>query len=157
MAHFAKIGIDNIVTNVVCFDDAYTSTEGGIEKESLGLAWLQEQFGHETWIQCSYYTKANTHMNGGTPLRANYPDVGWYYDSTNDIFHPPRPADIDGDAMNSWILNTTTGVWEPPVAKPSNEPTEEERLAASGNDLMWLWDESAYQADNTKGWVLRTL
>ena len=69
------------------------------------------------------------------------------------------PVDIDGDTMNSWILNTTTGVWEPPVAKPSgdNEPTEEERLDASGNDLMWLWDESAYQADNTKGWVLRTL
>ena len=156
MAHFAKIGVDNIVLKVVCFDDTHTSTEGGIEKESLGKTWLEEQTGHETWVQCSFHTIENTHTNGKTPLRANYPGPGWYYDSTNDIFHPPRPVDDDGDIMNSWTVNTTTGVWEPPITKPSSEPTEDERNAASGDDLRWIWDESLYQSDNTKGWVLKT-
>ena len=73
MAHFAKIGIDNTVLSIVCFDDVYTSTEGGIEKESLGSEWLKEQTGHETWVQCSFHTIENTHTNGKTPLRANYP------------------------------------------------------------------------------------
>ena len=35
MAHFAKLGIDNIVLNVVVVADANTSTIGGIEKEDL--------------------------------------------------------------------------------------------------------------------------
>ena len=109
MAHFAKIGIDNTVLRIVCFDDVYTSTEGGIEKESLGSEWLKEQ-----------------------------------------------TVDDDGDIMNSWTVNTTTGVWEPPITKPSSEPTEDERNAASGDDLRWIWDESLYQSDNTKGWVLKT-
>ena len=156
MAHFAKIGIDNTVLSIVCFDDVYTSTEGGIEKESLGSEWLKEQTGHETWVQCSFHTIENTHTNGKTPLRANYPGPGWHYDSTNDIFHPPRPVDDDGDIMNSWTVNTTTGVWEPPITKPSSEPTEDERNAASGDDLRWIWDESLYQSDNTKGWELKT-
>ena len=37
MAHFAKLGIDNIFLNVVVVDDKNTSTIGGIEKEDLGL------------------------------------------------------------------------------------------------------------------------
>jgi hypothetical protein len=38
----------------------------------------------------------------------------------------------------SWTYNTTTFVWEPPIPKPD------------GNAI---WDEYAYQADNTTGWV----
>ena len=38
----------------------------------------------------------------------------------------------------SWTYNTATFVWEPPIPKPD------------GNAV---WDEYAYQADNTTGWV----
>ena len=38
----------------------------------------------------------------------------------------------------SWTYNTATFVWEPPIPKPD------------GNAI---WDEYAYQADNTTGWV----
>jgi len=38
----------------------------------------------------------------------------------------------------SWTYNTTTFVWEPPIPKPD------------GNAI---WDEYAYQADNTTGWI----
>jgi hypothetical protein len=38
----------------------------------------------------------------------------------------------------SWTYNTTTFVWEPPIPKPDGQA---------------IWDEYAYQADNTTGWI----
>ncbi|BCU96563.1 MAG: hypothetical protein CM15mV12_3360 [uncultured marine virus] len=39
-------------------------------------------------------------------------------------------------------LNTTTGRYEPPIAQPYS------------SNQRYEWDESAYQADNTQGWVV---
>ena len=148
MAHFAKLGIDNVVTAVLAVDTIDCMTRGGIEREDIGVAHLTKHHGHENWKKCSYNTRENVHRLGGTPFRANYPGMGWFYNSEHDIFHPPRPTDQDGDLMNSHTLNTTTGVWEP----PSNAPTltEEEEAAFK----YYRWDESAWVADNTEGWVL---
>ena len=41
-------------------------------------------------------------------------------------------------------------MWEAPLPQP--ELTEEEVAAMS----YYRWDEDAYQADNTTGWVLET-
>ena len=66
------------------------------------------------------------------------------YDDDNDIFHEPRPKDKDGQSCDSWTLNTTTGIWSAPYAKPTSGVTE----------TSWYeWDESAHKADPTKGWV----
>ena len=40
--------------------------------------------------------------------------------------------------FDSWTYNSTDFVWEPPIPKPD------------GNAV---WDEYAYQADNTTGWI----
>lgn len=150
MAHFAKIGIDNVVTNVLVVDTIKSMTIGGIEREDIGISFLMESTGHENWKKCSYNTSKGVHLNGGTPLRANYPSVGWIYNSTHDIFHPPRPTDNDGDLMNSHTLNTTTGMWDCPITKPT---LTDEQIAAGS---YYIWDESLYQSDNTQGWVLDT-
>jgi len=58
----------------------------------------------------------------------------------------PSGAGMSGDIDNpqpsipfdSWTYNSTDFVWEPPIPKPD------------GNAV---WDEYAYQADNTTGWV----
>ena len=58
----------------------------------------------------------------------------------------PSGAGMSGDINNpqpsipfdSWTYNSTDFVWEPPIPKPD------------GNAV---WDEYAYQADNTTGWV----
>ena len=147
MAHFAKLGIDNIVTDILHVDTIDTMTSGGIEKEEIGVAHLTKHHGHENWKQCSYNTHLGQHDDGKTPMRANYPGIGWYYDSTNDIFYEPRPTDMDGESCTSWTLNTTTGVYDPPIALPSLTT----QMITDGK--KWKWDESAYQADNTKGWV----
>ena len=85
------------------------------------------------WIQTSYNTRAGTHTLGGTPLRKNFAAIGGTYDATRDAFIPPQ-------LFPSWILDEDKCIWEPPTSKPDD-----------GKD--YIWDESAYQADNTKGWV----
>ena len=143
MAHFAKLGLDNVVTAVLAMDTIDTMTRGGIEREDIGVAHLQKHHGHELWKKCSYNTSQGVHKEGGTPFRANYPGIGWYYNSEHDIFHPARP-------YASYTLNTTTGMWEAPIAQP--ELTDAQVEAGS----YYRWDEDAYQADNTAGWVLET-
>ena len=149
MAHFAKLGIDNEVIAVFVMDNITTMTNGGIEKEEIGITHLIKHHGHENWRKCSYNTHNGVHAEGKTPFRANYPSIGDYYSNEHDIFHKPRPSDADGDLMNSHTLNTTTGKWDPPFAPPAL--TTEQQTAKS----YYRWDESLYQSDNTKGWVLQ--
>ena len=148
MAHFAKLGLDNVVTAVLAMDTIDTMTRGGIEREDIGVAHLIKHHGHENWKKCSYNTALGVHKQGGTPFRANYPGIGWIYNSEHDIFHPARPSDADGDLMSSHTLNTTTGMWDPPHTAPALTEAQEQ----SGS--YYRWDESAYQADNTAGWIL---
>jgi len=49
--------------------------------------------------------------------------IGYYYDAEQNAFYLPRPWD-------TWILNTDTWVWEPPVAYPTD-----------GN--LYRWDPAA--------------
>ena len=85
-------------------------------------------------------------------FRVFYPGNGCFYDSTNNIFHQPRPLDKDGASCASWTLNTSTGRYDPPIAQPALSRAEEE----SGK--IWKWDESVYQgatgSPKTLGWIL---
>ena len=143
MAHYAQLGVDNIVVKVWTLDNINSMTSGGIEKDEIGQAYLKEHHGDLTLVKCSYNTHQGVHWKGGTPFRANYPGVGWYYSSTHDIFHEARPKDKDGESCTSWTLNTTTGMYEAPITRP-----------AGSVGKYYVWDESAYQADNSTGWFL---
>lgn len=57
--------------------------------------------------------------------------IGYTYKPATGVFTPPRPYD-------SWVLDETNNIWEAPLTKP---------------DGAYRWDEDAYQADNTTGWV----
>ena len=98
MAHFAKVD-QGIVINVIVaeteFFDTFVDTSPG------------------QWIQTSYNTKGGVHRLGGTPLRKNYAGVGYSYDQTLDAFIPPK-------LYNSWTLNETSCLWEPPTPKPND-------------------------------------
>ena len=121
MSHFAKIE-NNLVTTVIVAEQEFIDTQDG------------------TWIQTSYNTIGNVHYgqdgepDGGVALRGNYAGVGYTYDTDNDVFYAPRP-------YASWTLNTSTWLWDAPLALPDDGQS-------------YYWDEDAYQADNTEGWIL---
>jgi hypothetical protein len=98
-----------------------------------------------SWILTDYNTYGNVHFapsppaepgtpDGGTPIRANYASIGYTYDTNYTIgdyvgvFYAPQP-------YPSWILNTSTFLWEAPVPYPTD-----------GGD--YYWNEA------TQSWVL---
>ena len=104
MAHFAKIGLNNIVTEVLVVANRETMDFNGVEHESIGVEFLKTLTGHETWIQTSY--------NGN--IRKNYAGIGYTYDSQRNAFIPPQP-------YPSWTLVEETCNWTSPVAMPTDE------------------------------------
>ena len=132
MGHWAKV-INDRVTKVIVAEPEYFDT---LVDNEPGM-----------WVQTSYNTRGGVHYEPGSnhsipsadqskALRKNYAGTDYTYDSVKDAFIPPQP-------YNSWTLNETTCLWEPPIAKPEG--------------TGWKWDEDAYQADTsdpkTAGWI----
>ena len=97
MAHFAKIGLNSRVEDIVFVDNSITyethADDTSTEFEQRGIDYLKGIFGSDTiWKQCSYNTWANKHKLGGTPFRFNMPEIGYTYDSLRDGFIPPKPG-----------------------------------------------------------------
>jgi hypothetical protein len=124
MAHFSILKAGNIVDQVVVVSNNIATTE------QAGIDFLRKTFNdnHLPVIQTSYNTCGNKHLLGGTPLRANYGNIGFQYDQTNDVFYAPQP-------YPSWILDKTTWLWTAPVPYPSD-------------GKFYTWDET------TKNWIL---
>jgi hypothetical protein len=102
MAHFAEIGLDNVVERVIVVNNNELLDSEGVEQESLGSEFCRTLFGG-TWLQTSY--------NGN--MRKNFAGIGYTYDSTRNAFIPPKP-------FESWTLNEETCQWQAPVAKPDD-------------------------------------
>ena len=108
MAHFAKLGVGNIVTRVTVVSNDIATTE------QAGIDFLNTLHGtNDVWRQTSYNTKGGVHTLGGTPFRKNYAGKGYKYDSTRDAFISPKH-------YPSWILNEDTCRWDPPIAYPDD-------------------------------------
>jgi len=106
--------------------ELHTLNDSLFSNESEANTKLQ-QLNSSTNVFKQYYfdgTRKNPAIKGGT------------YDSTRDAFLDIKP-------YSSWILNETTCKWEPPIVEPTNEDEE----------ITYVWDEDAYVADNTTGWV----
>jgi hypothetical protein len=113
MASFAKIGLNGRVIEVVSVVNDVLRDSSGIEREELGVQFLNELYGWPIWKQTSYNTVGGIHNNGGTPFRKNHAGVGYTYDEGRDAFIPKKP-------YNSWILNEQTCLWGAPVAYPTD-------------------------------------
>ena len=98
MAHFAKLGIGNIVERVEVVSNDIATTE------QAGADFLNNLYKtRDVWKQTSYNNN----------IRKNYAGIGFKYDQARDAFIAPKP-------FNSWILNEDTCQWEAPVAKPDD-------------------------------------
>jgi len=114
MAHFAKLGVNGKVIQIVPFDDNKMLNADGIEDEEVGRQALEQETGWPLWKQCSFNTHRGSHeTEGKTPLRANFPAIGDIWDEENNIFVVPKNSEY-----GSWTLNTTTGIYEAPTPMP---------------------------------------
>jgi hypothetical protein len=129
MAHFALLDENSIVTFVTVGRDE----DDGKEAE------LSARTG-QVYKQTSYNTRGGVYYlpNSNTPgpdqskaFRKNYAGIGYTYDEIIDGFIPPKP-------YPSWLLNTTTGLWDAPVPYPAD-------------GKMYEWDEA------TQSWVEVTM
>lgn len=137
MAHFAKINETNEVLTVLYIEDKYVQNDDGVETESVGQAYLEanNNWPANQWIQTSYNTYNNTHKLGGTPFRGNYANIGYTWDSENEIFIRPKP-------YSSWTKNLTTADWESPAGVQPTLTTEEREAGKyyQWNDTDLTWD-----------------
>ena len=122
MAHFAKLGIGNIVEQVVVVNNDVAPTE------EAGVLFLQNLYKDKSvWKQTSYNTYGGEHRLGGTPFRKNYACLGYRYDDNRDAFIAPKP-------FRSWNLNEDTCLWEEPIDHPNDDKIY------SWNEQNQTWD-----------------
>lgn len=111
MAHFAGIDKDGIVVNTIVVPD---EQEANGSQHCHELTKNNEKYSSVVqWIQTSYNTMHNKHLEGGTPLRGNYAIKGSIYLADSDVFVDPQP-------FESWVLNQECWCWEAPVTKPDD-------------------------------------
>ena len=150
MAHFAKIGLNSKVLQVLTLDNDKMLNADGVEDESVGQQWLERHnnWPAQMWVQTSRNTYRNQHQDGGTPLRGNYAGIGYIWDEDNQIFWPPKP-------FSSFLKNTANAGWKSPIGDPPALTAEQQSQNDAGTHIWeYLWDEDAHQADNTAGWIL---
>ena len=94
--------------------------------EAACIAWLQDKVHTDAWVKTSYNNN----------IRKQYAGAGFTYDSSKDKFIAPQP-------FASWALDSNDD-WQAPIAMPDD----------ASDDIRYTWDEDAYQADNSAGWVL---
>ena len=135
MAHFAQLDENNVVTQVIVVGNDDITDANGNEVEEIGVAFCKKLLGANTnWKQTSY----NSNM------RVRYAGIGYSYNAELDAFVAPQP-------YASWTLDSGTADWVSPLgAAPALTDAEVEARS------YYRWDEDAYQADNTTGWVLET-
>lgn len=114
MAHYAFLDENNIVTEVIV----------GVEEGIDGFDWEQRygEFRNQPCKRTSYNTRGGIHSEGGIPFRKNYAGIGYKYNEILNAFIPPQP-------YASWLLDTSTCLWQPPVPKPTD-------------GKFYIWDEA---------------
>ena len=139
MAHFAKIGMNGKVIQVLTMDNEEMKDDQGNEVEAKGQEWLERHnnWPAQMWIQTSYNTINNTHKDGKTPFRGNYAGIGYEWDEDNQIFWPKKP-------FPSWVKDISTANWQSPVGDAPELTTEQEE-----DNKFYTWNEDSQSWDLT--------
>ena len=144
MAHFAKLGSNSKVIQVLTLNNGDMLNADGVEDETVGQQYLERHnnWPAQMWIQTSYNTSGGTHKDGGTPLRGNYAGIGYTWDEDNNLFYGKKP-------YASWVLNTTTATWHSPIGDAPDDLTDEEKAANTHyewNEGTGAWDKTTPEA-----------
>jgi hypothetical protein len=138
MAHFAKLGANSKVIQVLTLNNSDMLNADGVEDESVGQQYLEthNNWPAQMWIQTSYNTAANQHTNGGTPFRGNYAGIGYEWDEDNNIFWPKKP-------YASWVKNTSDAQWHSPIGDaPALTEEQTSQNEADTHSWHYVWNEA---------------
>ena len=145
MAHFAKIGLNGKVLQVLTLNNSDMLNADGVEDETVGQQYLEihNNWTAQMWIQTSYNTLNNKHKLGGTPFRGNYAGIGYIWDEDNQIFFPKKP-------YVSWVKDLTTANWKSPIGD-APDLTEEQTTENTAKTHNWSynWNEENQSWDLT--------
>ena len=140
MAHFAKLGANSKVIQVLTLNNSDMLNADGVEDEAVGQQYLERHnnWPAQMWIQTSYNTSSGTHKSGGTPFRGNYAGIGYTWYEDNNIFYGKKP-------YASWVLNTSDAQWHSPIGDAPDDLTDEEKAART----HYVWNEGTGAWDKT--------
>ena len=147
MAHFAKIGANSKVIQVLTLDNKDMKNADGVEDESVGQQYLERHnnWPAQMWIQTSYNTYSNKHSSGDNSkaLRGNYAGIGYEWDEDNNIFWPKKP-------FASWVKHIESASWKSPIGDPPAF-TAEQTSQNEANTHQWRynWNEANQSWDLT--------
>ena len=139
MAHFAKLGANGKVIQVLTLDNKDMLNADGIEDEAVGQQYLERHnnWPAQMWIQTSYNTSGNKHNSGddSKAFRGNYAGIGYSWDEDTNIFWPKKP-------YASWVKNTADARWQSPIGDaPALTEEQEEQNEADTHDWSYSWNE----------------
>jgi len=147
MAHFAKLGSNGKVIQVLTLNNGDMLNADGVEDESVGQQYLEthNNWPAQMWIQTSYNTRNNTHSSGDNSkaFRGNYAGIGFIWDEDNNMFFPPKP-------YASWVKNTTDARWQSPIGDaPALTAEQTSQNEAGTHSWSYVWNESGQSWDLT--------
>ena len=145
MAHFAKLGANGKVIQVLTLDNKDMLNADGVEDETVGQQYLElhNNWPAQMWIQTSYNTINKKHRLGGTPFRGNYAGIGYEWDEDNQIFWPKKP-------FASWVKNTSTAEWDSPIGDaPALTAEQQSQNEAGTHRWAYGWNEEGQSWDLT--------
>jgi len=137
MAHFAKLGANGKVIQVLTLDNENMLNADGVEDEAVGQAYLERHnnWAAQMWIQTSYNTSGNQHKLGGTPFRGNYAGIGYTWDEDNEMFFPKKP-------YPSWVKHVATASWKSPIGDAPDLTAEQTSQNEAGTHRWgYNWNE----------------
>ena len=147
MAHFAKLGANGKVIQVLTMDNDKMLNADGVEDETVGQQWLEthNNWPAQMWIQTSYNTMSNKHSSGddSKAFRGNYAGIGYEWDEDNQIFWPKKP-------FASWVKNTSDAQWHSPIGDaPALTAEQESQNTANTHEWYYAWNEANQSWDLT--------
>ena len=139
MAHFAKLGANGKVIQVLTLDNKDMLNADGIEDEAVGQQYLERHnnWPAQMWIQTSYNTYNNKHKSGddSKAFRGNYAGIGYSWDEDTNIFWPKKP-------YASWVKNTADARWQSPIGDaPALTAEQEGQNEAETHRWNYPWNE----------------
>ena len=122
MAHFAKLGANGKVIQVLTLDNKDMLNADGVEDEAVGQQYLERHnnWPAQMWIKTSYNTAGGKHYtvneqgervespDQSKAFRGNYAGIGYTWDEDDQIFWPKKP-------YASWVKHMESASWKSPI------------------------------------------